>query len=1091
MKHIIDPATGLCEICQRHEINAIKNQPKAPKKAAPNFYRVSADDNDFDDVYHQPPLQSQIPTETRRTTTTTIQQQQHHPSLQTQIPAETRRTNITTIQQQQHQPSLQSQMPTETRRTNITTIQQQQHPPPPVVKVQTIRNPNATETKRTTTIQEHPTDPNQKPTETVQVHTIQHPNAIETITVTETKLPPVRYTETITTETLRSSNNTPPQIQITRPTPPHSSTSKTTTTLYNTSQEPNNYVINVPEQPPSTPFIIEQPLETQTETVVLNPSNLQPKPKTFNIFRRERTREEPIVVTTPPSPPLVIRTPEPTYNDTRIYTQRDETPPQNVIIRVPSAQPSTKRVIIRQPEPVQPTTTYIREPPVVQPPTIIQVQKPRTPPTRIIQVREQTPPTRTIIERPDTSTRTTIIDDRAMVDRRDQVIIDDRRQLVNSNYDEYYYNNRRGRTTNMCGDCGNCDCFGDCFRSCGNCCKMNSFSRRKDVVSYKTRITKDGRRVRYRNADVPGYRCCNCCTGWCARFCPCLSCLEWFCACPCWLWLCCLLPLLLGLLGLSIGLLTQLPSINSNKVQYNDIYVTQSYNAVYAVLGQNAICQPDRNFPGTPLYCDQTTTRLLLTATASSSTVSAMIKDRRILYALGTSALLGVVCAVWYRMRRKGLSSHFVSSDHLVLEIQVPHYCVGGFIGKSGENIKKFQQQFSVRCVFVKDEKNLTEQEQKNNNNTTNKYRTLVIRGHRNNVYEAEVEIRRMIADMPEYKEIELFIPEKSCGYIIGKGGACIREIRETTGARLNFDKKIIDNLENTVYNRLVIYGTNDQITTAKTLIEARLEELKEKQKQKEAKSNSEQKTLETVMNDTSPIHINNDCCFQSLSELKYKQMLFDENEIMVDIYVSSVVNPNSFSVQRISTINQLDELNKRMSDYYHNSTCDEDMINIDELKPGLCVAALFEKHDQKWYRGIVHRIENNTIDVEFVDYGDGDDMEITVLRKLKPEFFDLPIQAVECSLQDIIPSDNTSNNDDTYSEEAIGWFSKQCHVAERTIKLEMLIIRRDHDNIRNRTKYYVCLMDRNQEQSINFGLELVDRKYAALQQPDGWNIKQ
>jgi hypothetical protein len=36
------------------------------------------------------------------------------------------------------------------------------------------------------------------------------------------------------------------------------------------------------------------------------------------------------------------------------------------------------------------------------------------------------------------------------------------------------------------------------------------------------------------------------------------------------------------------------------------------------------VCQPDRNLPGTPLYCDQTTTRFTVSATSSSSTVIAV-----------------------------------------------------------------------------------------------------------------------------------------------------------------------------------------------------------------------------------------------------------------------------------------------------------------------------------------------------------------------------------------------------------------------------------------------------------------------------------
>ena len=72
-----------------------------------------------------------------------------------------------------------------------------------------------------------------------------------------------------------------------------------------------------------------------------------------------------------------------------------------------------------------------------------------------------------------------------------------------------------------------------------------------------------------------------------------------------------------------------LSAINSNTNtnnanSYNELRVTQSYNTVLAVLGENAACQPDRNLAGIPLYCDQTTTRFTVSATSSSSTVFAV-----------------------------------------------------------------------------------------------------------------------------------------------------------------------------------------------------------------------------------------------------------------------------------------------------------------------------------------------------------------------------------------------------------------------------------------------------------------------------------
>lgn len=61
-----------------------------------------------------------------------------------------------------------------------------------------------------------------------------------------------------------------------------------------------------------------------------------------------------------------------------------------------------------------------------------------------------------------------------------------------------------------------------------------------------------------------------------------------------------------------------------------------------------------------------------------------------------------------------------------------------------------------------------------------------------------------------------MFVPENACGYLIGKNGTSIKEIREISKAKLNFDRKIIDHLENKRLSRLVISGTREQISSAK-----------------------------------------------------------------------------------------------------------------------------------------------------------------------------------------------------------------------------------------------------------------------------------
>ncbi|CAF3904062.1 unnamed protein product [Rotaria magnacalcarata] len=196
--------------------------------------------------------------------------------------------------------------------------------------------------------------------------------------------------------------------------------------------------------------------------------------------------------------------------------------------------------------------------------------------------------------------------------------------------------------------------------------------------------------------------------------------------------------------------------------------------------------------------------------------------DRRLLYGLlvpGTAIVIGGL--IWYHNRRKNEQIRLNRSEYLVLEIQVPAYCVGSIIGKGGEAIKRFQQQFSVRCAFAKDDEKLLKEN----------YRILIMRGQRHHVYEAEVEMRRLIADLPQYQQIEMFIPDHACGYLIGKNGSHIKDIRDSSKARLSLDRKIIDNLENKRFSRLIISGTSEQISAAKTLVEERLYRLEQKKK--------------------------------------------------------------------------------------------------------------------------------------------------------------------------------------------------------------------------------------------------------------------
>ena len=63
-----------------------------------------------------------------------------------------------------------------------------------------------------------------------------------------------------------------------------------------------------------------------------------------------------------------------------------------------------------------------------------------------------------------------------------------------------------------------------------------------------------------------------------------------------------------------------------------------------------------------------------------------------------------------------------------------------------------------------------------------------------------------------------------------------------------------------------------------------------------------------------------------------------------------------------------------------------------------------------RWYRGRVTKLEEDTCEVFFADYGDRDTVPRDKVRKIPNDdrLTDLPLQGIECSLADIVPRGNS-----------------------------------------------------------------------------------
>ena len=89
------------------------------------------------------------------------------------------------------------------------------------------------------------------------------------------------------------------------------------------------------------------------------------------------------------------------------------------------------------------------------------------------------------------------------------------------------------------------------------------------------------------------------------------------------------------------------------------------------------------------------------------------------------------------------------------------------------------------------------------------------------------------------------------------------------------------------------------------------------------------------------------------------------------------------------------------------------------------CLAQSPDPEDNQWYRAIVLSVAEATelATVKFVDWGNSCQVKVANLRKIPKEFCELPVQALSCAVDDIIPFEGTQwvNDDNEILAETLG----------------------------------------------------------------------
>ena len=136
----------------------------------------------------------------------------------------------------------------------------------------------------------------------------------------------------------------------------------------------------------------------------------------------------------------------------------------------------------------------------------------------------------------------------------------------------------------------------------------------------------------------------------------------------------------------------------------------------------------------------------------------------------------------------------------------------------------------------------------------------------------------------------------------------------------------------------------------------------------------------------------------------------------------------------------------------------------IEDVQIGTLVAGYF--NNSSWHRAEVKGFKSvqqyptdptdPLVDVFFVDFGDSDYLKLSELRKLPQRFHELPLQAIECSLDDLALNENETS----WSDDAVDYFEEISYSCQWKA-LELKLIKYSTDVNSNHLKPSVVLTDK------------------------------
>ena len=145
-------------------------------------------------------------------------------------------------------------------------------------------------------------------------------------------------------------------------------------------------------------------------------------------------------------------------------------------------------------------------------------------------------------------------------------------------------------------------------------------------------------------------------------------------------------------------------------------------------------------------------------------------------------------------------------------------------------------------------------------------------------------------------------------------------------------------------------------------------------------------------------------------ASIKYKNISLTASEF-VDVCIAYVVSPDEFYCHMVKHCNELEELIDSLNTAYNKVKPGE--LELNRLVAGIACVAKFSE-DATWYRAEILEVkQNRKVLINFVDYGNKEEVEVTELKQLTQEYCSLPAQAVKCSLHNVKPASATWQESD------------------------------------------------------------------------------